>query len=128
LRSPGKGFKTPEVAPRVDRANFDVKPENSDSDEVPFEERQKMANFGDLVEFPCKFQIKIVGARQGEFLEDILDSIGNVVKVDRSGLPHTFRDKGKWRSITVRVPVESAEQLYEVYAAIDKDPRVQFKF
>eukprot|EP00961_Rhodomonas_salina_P295011 3935044-Rhodomonas_salina.2 len=49
-------------------------------------------------------------ARQGEFVEDVLDSIGNVVKVERAKLPHSVRDKGKWRSITVRVPVESAQQ------------------
>jgi hypothetical protein len=32
------------------------------------------------------------------------------------------------RSITVETPVESSDQLYEVYASIDKDPRVKFKF
>lgn len=132
LRFPGKGFQPPvdpveKAAPKVDRANFDVKPDD-DEKSVSFEEKQKKASFEDLVEFPCKFQIKIVGANQGEFVEDVLDSIGNVVKVERAKLPHSVRDKGKWRSITVRVPVESAQQLYEVYAAIDADPRVKFKF
>ncbi len=28
----------------------------------------------------------------------------------------------------VQVPVQSAEQLYDVYAAIGRDPRVKFKF
>ncbi len=28
----------------------------------------------------------------------------------------------------VQVPVQSAEQLYEVYAAVGRDPRVKFKF
>lgn len=81
-----------------------------------------------LVDFPCQFQIKVVGARQGEFVEDILDSVGNVIKQDGRALPHSYRDKGKWRSITLKVPVQSAEELYKVYDAIDKDPRVKFKF
>ena len=67
-------------------------------------------------------------ARQGEFVEDILDSVGNVIKQDGRALPHSYRDKGKWRSITLKVPVQSAEELYKVYDAIDKDPRVKFKF
>ena len=119
-----------------------------------------------LVDFPCNFQIKVVGSRQvsrsnilrllccrhlddlrqGEFVEDILDSIASVVQSNRASLKHSYRDNGKWRSITVRsatrawpraaltqrpqvqVPVASAEQLYDVYAAIGRDPRVKFKF
>ena len=57
---------------------------------------------------------------QGEFVEDILDSIGGVVKADRNSLKHSFRDKGKWRSITVSgrlilltlVIVETGDLLY----------------
>ncbi len=47
-------------------------------------------------------------------MEDVLDAIGNVVDKKGGDLVHSFRDNGKWRSITVQVPVVSAEQLYEV--------------
>lgn len=48
---------------------------------------------------------------QGEFVEDILDSVGNVVKLNGRDFPHSFRDLGQWRSITIKVPVQSAEEL-----------------
>ena len=48
---------------------------------------------------------------QGEFVEDILDSVGNVVKLNGREFSHSFKDKGKWRSITIKVPVQSAEEL-----------------
>lgn len=81
-----------------------------------------------LVQFPCVFTIKVVGVRQGEFTEDILDAVGGVVGRTRDELKHSVRDNGKWRSITVEVPVQTSEQLYAVYEAVGKDPRVKFKF
>ncbi len=49
LRFPGKGFKPPaDPGPRVDRANFAVKPEGKKAEGVSFDERQKRANFEDV--------------------------------------------------------------------------------
>eukprot|EP00961_Rhodomonas_salina_P295010 3935044-Rhodomonas_salina.1 len=52
LRFPGKGFQPPvdpveKAAPKVDRANFDVKPDD-DEKSVSFEEKQKKASFEDV--------------------------------------------------------------------------------
>jgi putative lipoic acid-binding regulatory protein len=52
-----------------------------------------------LVDFPCVFTIKVVGLRQGEFVEDILDAIGEVIGKKGDSLTHTFRDNGKWRCV-----------------------------
>jgi putative lipoic acid-binding regulatory protein len=52
-----------------------------------------------LVDFPCVFTIKVVGLRQGEFVEDILDAIGGVIGKKGDSLTHTFRDNGKWRCV-----------------------------
>ena len=38
-----------------------------------------------------------------------------------------WRDKGKYRAITLRLHFENADQVYDVYAAINRDPRVKFK-
>ena len=38
-----------------------------------------------------------------------------------------WRDKGKYRSVTLRCYFENAQQVYSVYAAIDRDPRVKYK-
>ena len=46
---------------------------------------------------------------------------------DESDVPVKWRDKGKYRSVTLTLRFESAEMVYAVYAAIDRDPRVRFK-
>ena len=38
-----------------------------------------------------------------------------------------WRDRGKYRSVTLRCYFENAQQVYNVYAAIDRDPRVKYK-
>jgi hypothetical protein len=72
LRFRGEGFKSPPL--KADEPNFSVKPaqENpalrramqSDAKAVSFSEAAKDASFANLVDFPCTFQIKVVGARQ----------------------------------------------------------------
>ena len=132
LRMAGKGFKTPEKKRGADvGVNFGVKPKSASGiDQNTAQEKKGRSDydFANLVEFPCLFQMKVLGYRQGEFVEDILDLIGNTLGIDGRGLKHSHRDKGKWRSITIAVPVESADQLYKVYEAVDSDPRVKYKF
>lgn len=81
-----------------------------------------------LVDFPCVFTFKVIGVAQGAFANDIIDSVATALEMDRKFLKTSFRDKGKYRSITVDAPVNSSEQIYNVYAAIGRDPRVKFKF
>ena len=65
-----------------------------------------------------------LAAAEGGRFSDVVVPPG----IDGRGLKHSHRDKGKWRSITIAVPVESADQLYKVYEAVDSDPRVKYKF
>lgn len=81
-----------------------------------------------LVDFPCVFTFKVIGMAQGDFANDIIDSVATALNTDRKYLKTSYRDRGKYRSITVEAPVNTAEQIYDVYAAIDRDPRVKFKF
>uniref|UniRef100_A0A6T6NA82 DUF493 domain-containing protein n=1 Tax=Rhodosorus marinus TaxID=101924 RepID=A0A6T6NA82_9RHOD len=83
---------------------------------------------GELVDFPCVFTFKIIGKNEGDFVADILDSVSTCVNIQQEKLKHSFRDKGSYRSITLDVPCNSADQVYSIYAAIDRDPRVKFKF
>ena len=154
LRMGGQGFKAPEKKPGPDvGVNFKVKSKTQLAKEID-QNTAKQNNAGsaynldNLVEFPCLFQLKVLGHRQGEFVEDILDLIGNTLGTApvcvcshlhrvssvvarlpvalasspaaaldaRAGingreLKHSHRDKGKWRSITIAVPVDSADQL-----------------
>lgn len=56
---------------------------------------------------------------QGEFVDDIRSAVAKVLNTERRHLKTSFRDRGKYRSITLNVPVNSADQIYDVYAAID---------
>lgn len=84
--------------------------------------------FDELVDFPCVFTFKIIGERQGDFMNDIVDSVASALHTDKKNFKTSFRDKGKYRSITIKAPVNTATQIYSAYAAIDRDPRVKFKF
>ncbi|KAI0561529.1 YbeD-like protein [Gracilaria domingensis] len=84
--------------------------------------------FDELVDFPCVFTFKVIGMAQGDFMGDIVDSVATALETDKKYLKTSYRDKGKYRSITLKAPVNTAEQIYSVYAAIDRDPRVKFKF
>lgn len=81
-----------------------------------------------LVDFPTVFTFKVIGMAQGDFMNDIVDSVASALQMDRKYLKTSFRDRGKYRSITLEAPVNTSHQIYDVYAAIDRDPRVKFKF
>lgn len=84
--------------------------------------------FDELVDFPCVFTFKVVGVAQGDFMGDIVDSVALALETDKKFVQTSYRDRGKFRSITLKAPVNTASQIYDVYAAIDRDPRVKFKF
>lgn len=70
-----------------------------------------------------RFTFKVIGERQGDFVNDIVDSVALALETEKKFLKTSFRDRGKYRSITIDVPVNTSEQIYTVYEAIDRDPR-----
>eukprot|EP00591_Stephanopyxis_turris_P005830 CAMPEP_0195515186 /NCGR_PEP_ID=MMETSP0794_2-20130614/6346_1 /TAXON_ID=515487 /ORGANISM="Stephanopyxis turris, Strain CCMP 815" /LENGTH=225 /DNA_ID=CAMNT_0040643577 /DNA_START=238 /DNA_END=915 /DNA_ORIENTATION=- len=89
---------------------------------------EKSRVFEALIEYPCKFQVKIVGANEGSFATEMVALVAESCKVEAADVAWKERKNGKWTSVTVSAPVESAEMLYELYENIDRDPRVKFKF
>ena len=71
--------------------------------------------------------IKIIGDNEGAFVSDMRTLCAELTGQDESDVPVKWRDKGKYRSVTLTLCFESADQVYKVYAAIDRDPRVRFK-
>lgn len=85
--------------------------------------------FEALVEYPCLFTIKIVGANDGAFVTDVLSIVATTCEVpESSDIDHSVKVNGKWTSVTVKAPVKSADMLYQLYENIDQEPRVKFKF
>lgn len=89
---------------------------------------EKSRVFEALVSYPCKFKIKVIGANESSFVEEIVQVVADSCNVNVDNVEYSQRKNGKWISITLHAPVENAEMLYALYENIDKDPRVKFKF
>ena len=89
---------------------------------------EKKRVFEALVEYPCKFTMKIVGASEGNFASDMVQIVADSCGVTSADVENSLKINGKWTSVTVKAPVENAEMLYSLYENIDCDPRVKFKF
>lgn len=72
--------------------------------------------------------MKIVGANEGAFVEDVVAIVAEACEAEPADIPHRTKAMGKWTSVTVQAPVKSAEMLYTLYEKVDLDPRVKFKF
>eukprot|EP00934_Nitzschia_sp_Nitz4_P003719 Nitzschia sp. Nitz4//scaffold308_size21609//5174//12956//NITZ4_008602-RA/size21609-processed-gene-0.37-mRNA-1//-1//CDS//3329547152//3709//frame0 len=81
-----------------------------------------------LVEYPCDFMLKVIGAGDGTFVTDIVAVVADTVKADPSDLIYKTKESGKWTSITIHIRLESSDMLYTLYERVDLDPRVKFKF
>lgn len=97
-------------------------------EQLSAEQEQQLGVFERLVEYPCEFEMKVIGVRQGDFHLDMVEAVGRVTETSVDTIRYTTRDKGKYRSVTIFAPVRDARQLLDCYAAFDRDPRVRFKF
>eukprot|EP00551_Chaetoceros_affinis_P003043 CAMPEP_0203658050 /NCGR_PEP_ID=MMETSP0088-20131115/47139_1 /ASSEMBLY_ACC=CAM_ASM_001087 /TAXON_ID=426623 /ORGANISM="Chaetoceros affinis, Strain CCMP159" /LENGTH=228 /DNA_ID=CAMNT_0050519615 /DNA_START=456 /DNA_END=1139 /DNA_ORIENTATION=- len=89
---------------------------------------EKQRVFEALIEYPCEFKMKIIGANEGTFAKEMVQVVADSCNVESDVVKFSERTNGKWTSVTVFAPVESAEMLYSLYENIDRDPRVKFKF
>jgi putative lipoic acid-binding regulatory protein len=87
--------------------------------------------FEALVSYPSVFKIKIIGRDEideSNFAPEMVNLVAKCCNVNSSTVYHTERKSGKWTSVTIHAPVQDADMLYALYASVDKDPRVKFKF
>lgn len=83
----------------------------------------------ELLEFPCTFPLKIMGAKHPEFPSKILEVVQQYA-------PHTkmedmiLRDSssGNYQGITLPVHVQSKEQLDKIYLTLTSHPMVKVVF
>jgi len=111
--------------------NDPTKPEYDDQGYTLYaneETGEKSRVFEALVDYPCDFTLKIVGANEGSFVQEMVAVVAESCNVTVEKVPHSVRALGKWMSVTVQAPVQSAEMLYQLYENVDRDPRVRFKF
>jgi putative lipoic acid-binding regulatory protein len=97
---------------------------------LPTTEDKETRVFEKLVEFPCLFQIKVIGVHEESFSKDILKIVSRVTGVPSEIITFSVRITGssKYESISIDAPVSNADMLYELYSEVSKDSRVKFKF
>jgi putative lipoic acid-binding regulatory protein len=127
IKKPFVGIGAPDIP-----LNDITKPEYDDQGYTLYADEktgEKSRVFEALVSYPCDFTMKIVGANEGTFVQEMLQVVADSCLVeDITSIQHSTRTMGKWTSVTVQAPVKSAQMLYQLYEAIDRDPRVKFKF
>jgi len=119
------------IGPPDQPINDPTKPERDDQGYTLYTDTQtgeKSRVFEALVDYPSIFTMKIVGANEGTFVVDIVTLVAEACETDVTKIKHSTKVMGKWVSVTVKAPVESAEMLYLLYEKVDLDPRVKFKF
>eukprot|EP00522_Entomoneis_paludosa_P008645 CAMPEP_0172441560 /NCGR_PEP_ID=MMETSP1065-20121228/2109_1 /TAXON_ID=265537 /ORGANISM="Amphiprora paludosa, Strain CCMP125" /LENGTH=277 /DNA_ID=CAMNT_0013191011 /DNA_START=195 /DNA_END=1028 /DNA_ORIENTATION=+ len=127
----GIGPETVSIQNSNQPLNDPTKPEYDDQGYTLYTDNttgEKSRVFEALVDYPCDFTLKIVGANEGSFVQEMVAVVAESCGVSAEKVPHSVRALGKWMSVTVQAPVESAEMLYQLYENVDRDPRVRFKF
>lgn len=119
------------IGPQDPVINDPTKPEFDDQGYTLYTDNatgKKSRVFEALVDYPCDFTMKIVGANEGLFVEEIVAVVAEACESEPGLISYQTRAVGKWTSVTVQAPVKSSEMLYTLYEKIDLDPRVKFKF
>jgi len=89
---------------------------------------EKSRVFEALIDYPSVFKMKIIGKNESSFAKEMVEIVADSCSVASEEITYSERANGKWLSVTVHAPVESAEMLYALYENVDRDPRVKFKF
>lgn len=85
-----------------------------------------MAEQDTLIEFPCVFPIKVMGARRDDFSATIVALIQPLApRFDPATLEMRASSGGNYLSLTCHVPVTSKPQLDDIYRALTAHPYVQ---
>ena len=79
-----------------------------------------------LLEFPCRFSIKIMGTKHPEFAGQILETVRlHAPEAGEQDLLRRESSKGNYQGITVTVNAQSKEQLDNIYLALTAHPMVK---
>ena len=85
-----------------------------------------MADQESLLEFPCAFPLKVMGATQDGFAEEILRVVQqHAPDFDASAMEMRASSGGKYLSLTCTVNATSRAQLDALYRALTSHPMVK---
>ena len=79
-----------------------------------------------LLEFPCRFSIKIMGARHPEFAAKVLETVQqHAPDTAEHDLQHRESSQGNYQGVTITINAENKEQLDNIYRALTSHPMVK---
>lgn len=73
----------------------------------------------DLLEFPCSFTFKVVGANRPTLVDDVVATVQNVVKGDYRPTQQAS-SKGTYNSVSITLNAENIEQIETLYTDLAK--------
>lgn len=73
----------------------------------------------DLLEFPCDFTFKVVGAARAGLVDDVVQTVQNVVKGDYRPTEQAS-SKGTYNSVSITLRAEKIEQIETLYTELAK--------
>jgi putative lipoic acid-binding regulatory protein len=81
--------------------------------------------FDDL-NFPCVFRFKAIGKAEPDLVMAVLAHVERLLGAPIAKDAWSVRDSsgGKYASLTLDLTVTSGQQIYDVYEALRKDPRI----
>jgi uncharacterized protein len=79
-----------------------------------------------LLEFPAKFPLKIMGLRQDDFAQNISNVIiRHIPDYNPAGMELRVSSKGTYLSLTADLVVQSRDQLEALYKEVAAHPQVK---
>ena len=79
-----------------------------------------------LLEFPCRFSIKIMGAKHPEFAVQILETVRlHAPDTAEHDMRHRESSQGNYQGVTITINAENKEQLDNIYRALTSHPMVK---
>eukprot|EP00928_Gymnodinium_smaydae_P066532 TRINITY_DN49525_c0_g1_i1.p1 TRINITY_DN49525_c0_g1~~TRINITY_DN49525_c0_g1_i1.p1 ORF type:complete len:206 (-),score=42.85 TRINITY_DN49525_c0_g1_i1:129-698(-) len=82
--------------------------------------------FHETLEFPCEFTMKAIGVDHPDFPVAVLDAACESLRLEPADVLVAKRDSGKYASLTLKMQVASADDLYAAYEAIGRVEYVKF--
>lgn len=80
-----------------------------------------------LLEFPCRFPLKVMGARSDEFSQTIFDiTLKHAPDFVATDLDIRLSSKGNYLSVTVTINAVSQQQLDNLYRELTAHPLVKW--
>ena len=89
----------------------------------------KKQSLEDMLEFPVDHGFKIIGLSDKLIIESVVKKIEKITgkPVNQGLITQNKSSKGKYSSYTVRVFVETAELLKDIYKMLEEDKTIAYK-